>query len=421
LNTFNIGTFYVNFQFWDALNGKLINLLPTSVVTPYKQWVQSSDAFDPRMMYMEYKLQYSNKTYSMGEFNKTTGLWDIHVPQIKLYEVVFDNYLSGFNPNISVPNGTYTQPVILPITANFIVDLSTSSVSLLNDNNDVLNIKSTPDYRVLFGGDGTGVRGIIDNKISNLPFDSARTLTIKNNGSVSVYLKNIEIVGLNQNGSTDNAPRLLDSSKNWDVNNNKTKYMFATLPASSLYFIPAAELSQSNANDALQPYFDVYYKLLPKNNRICDESDTSINWWESKRCMKWYFPVTMNTMPTWGRQFSEQLFVGHNGNDLSEILPGSNLNLELAWGLGESYSTVHLEPGFYRLINNNYMFSTGYKIDLTYTVKLYFNNSQNTLPTEENVNTKTFTIPVSFALSYTCSNVDSGGSNSFGGYIHNTV
>jgi hypothetical protein len=394
LNTFTIGTFYVNFQFWDALNGRLINLIPTSDFTSYKQWIQNAAIFDSRMMYMEYTLQYSNKTYSMGEFNPTTKLWDIHVPQIKLYEVVFDNYLFNFNPHINVQNGTYIVPVIPPSPTAFNLQLGGSLAALLSSTDDTLAINSSNIDILLFDD----IRSAIDTKVSQLPTQSMRNLTVYNNGTGDVYLKDIEIVGFTETGPTK-ISRIIDSSKNWDGTN--TTYTFATVPTPNISFVLDTDLNNNPSllANALQPYFDYYYQFTETNNSIWDATDTSPNWWESKRMMKWFYPITSSNISSFGYPFAEQLSIQYGGNDLYAISSGSTLNLMLTWGLGNNYSTVYFEPYFYKITNNKMSFPLSQHINLMYTVKLLFNNLQNTLPTE--ANTLSFDIPVSFELRYT--------------------
>jgi hypothetical protein len=88
--------FYVKFYFWDALNGKKIQFIPSSKTNTSKKWLQDVETFDQKRLYLKYELDYTKKTYRMFDFNDRTGDYDIETEHIDLYEFGYDDYWSQF-------------------------------------------------------------------------------------------------------------------------------------------------------------------------------------------------------------------------------------------------------------------------------------------------------------------------------------
>lgn len=88
--------FYVKFYFWDALNGKKIQFIPSSKSNTGKKWLQDVETFDQKRLYFKYELDYSKKTYRMFDFNDRTGEYDIETEHIDLYEFGYDDYWSQY-------------------------------------------------------------------------------------------------------------------------------------------------------------------------------------------------------------------------------------------------------------------------------------------------------------------------------------
>ena len=104
--------FYVKFYFWDALNGKKIQFIPSGKSNNRKKWLQDVEIFNQKDLYLKYELDYTNKKYKIFDLNNTTGNFDIEVDKIDLYEFAYDDYWSKFFVGNTQPtNTTTTEPV----------------------------------------------------------------------------------------------------------------------------------------------------------------------------------------------------------------------------------------------------------------------------------------------------------------------
>jgi hypothetical protein len=103
--------FYVKFYFWDALNGKKIQFIPSSKNNVGKKWLQDVENFDQKELYLKYDLDYTKKSYTIYDFNDRTNEYDLETDHIDLYEFAYDDYWS----QISALNN---QPTDLQIPTN---------------------------------------------------------------------------------------------------------------------------------------------------------------------------------------------------------------------------------------------------------------------------------------------------------------
>lgn len=103
--------FYVKFYFWDALNGKKIQFIPSSKNNISKKWLQDVENFDQKRLYLKYDLDYAKKSYTIYDFNNRTNKYDLETDHIDLYEFAYDDYWSQF----SVLND---QPTDLQVPTN---------------------------------------------------------------------------------------------------------------------------------------------------------------------------------------------------------------------------------------------------------------------------------------------------------------
>ena len=112
LKKYKTTSFYAKFYFWDALNGKKIQFIPSAKNNKSKKWLQNVETFDQKSLYLKYELDYTNQTYKIYDLNKTSGLFNIEVDHIDLYELGFDDYWS----KVYVPNNqpTNTRSVVVP-------------------------------------------------------------------------------------------------------------------------------------------------------------------------------------------------------------------------------------------------------------------------------------------------------------------
>ena len=88
--------FYVKFYFWDALNGKKIQFIPSSKGNVNKKWLQDVETFDQKKLYLKYELDYDTKKYIIYDYNERTGKYDLETDHIDLYEFAYDDYWASF-------------------------------------------------------------------------------------------------------------------------------------------------------------------------------------------------------------------------------------------------------------------------------------------------------------------------------------
>jgi hypothetical protein len=391
LNKYDIDTFYVSFQFWDALNGRMINLLPCNDLAYDKQWVQSSSKFDSRSLYLEYKVSYTNKSYSIGEFNAATKTWDQHPNPIRLYELIFDNNLAELNPKISVKNGTAPPPAAVPPSPfDFHIDIPAS-----------INLTPSTQYDSIVTYDDKttfqSIRSAFNTDITNVPESFKKVVKVKNNGATPIYLKNITFEITKQDESTRQT-RLTGERR--DPTGDGFSYSISSVPNPNIY-----------QDNGLQ--FGFALKYHPERNTydendathfgatvaVAGKDDNQPNYWMSEAWMSWFFPINSANFTAWGHDFAERLFVSHAGDDLTPIQPNEELPLTVNFGFGKNYGYVFLEPYYYSLCENVRNFqSKDYVVDLTYNVTLYFNDLTNSLPEDQNI--KTFSVGAKYIFQY---------------------
>lgn len=88
--------FYAKFYFWDALNGRKIQFIPSEKNNSKKKWLQDVETFDQKKLYLKYELDFSTKTYKIFDLNDKTNEFSIEVDKIDLYEFAYDDYWSNF-------------------------------------------------------------------------------------------------------------------------------------------------------------------------------------------------------------------------------------------------------------------------------------------------------------------------------------
>lgn len=426
LNKYAIDTFYVSFQFWDAANARMINFLPCGVNSVSKQWVQDSAlGFDSRMLYLQYKLNYTSKRYSIGEFNPADPLrWNLYPNPIRLYEIIFDKTedlqsFGGFaklNPHIYVPNGVPTITTTPTIEPDVSVQLNVSDVVHFDAASaSGTTITYNPDAVDSF----KAVRDGIKRSVNELIDHYAKEVVVTNTGESDVYLKRVEILLTEQTNSSRQSRITSERKSVTDTTTERVStYTLASVPS------PTIEFDSDNNGGGLQPYFIKYFKTedakyftrtspyygwtVASVDEGSGASAEALNdkvgttWWESKANVGWYYPINVGNFNPWGFQFSEQLFVSHLGDDLRPIHPNGKLKLALNWTLGEKYRYAYLEPLVYDLVTSPSNFSAAYHplylVHLRYTVSLYFNDYHSTLPEESNK--KSFTVEVEYPFDY---------------------
>jgi hypothetical protein len=411
LNNYNIDTFYTSFQFWDALNGRMINLLPSHPYEPNKHWVQDVNKdFDSRMLYVEYKVNYSSKKYIIRIFDPISKRWVVKPNSILLYELVFDDEFVDKNPLISISNGV-PSPTTTSITTgstvtNFDLRLTTTTTDFdLNVNSGVTPYIFNGDFEENTFQDLRSHWNTASAMVANQYED---VIKIFNDGAEPVYLKNIDIKLLNDTGS-DRHSRLTGQFKSITYTNgvSQSTYILSSVP-------------DYNLENGRQLNFESFWhpdrnQGEPENNplygrtvAVKDLDDNKVNSWESAAWVGWYYPLNNNNFTMWGQELGEQLRISYIGDDLSEIPANGEMNLNINWLFGGKYGYANVEPMFYQMCSNSNTFpSKNYTVNLDYEVTLYFNNLRNALP--EYSNKLVFTVKPYFQFQY----IKNGGSSDY--------
>jgi hypothetical protein len=111
--------FYARFYFWDALNGRKIEFIPSAKSNKKKKWLQDVEVFDQKNLYLKYELDYTSKKYKIFDLNGATGDFDIEVDKIDLYEFAYDDYWSKFFVENDQPTNNI-QTELLPAYRNIL-------------------------------------------------------------------------------------------------------------------------------------------------------------------------------------------------------------------------------------------------------------------------------------------------------------
>lgn len=399
LKKYNIKTFYVTFQFWDALNGRMINLLPSNLSTTSNQkkyWVQSvNQGFDSRDLYLAYNVNYQTQKYSIKGFRSTSEKWDEPLSTISLYELIFSDYFADKNPNVNILNDVPTvtvDPIIIP-ESQFDIRLGTLRLDItpqLDDDFGRIQYNEDMNFQV--------IRKFWETTASKTFTTYGGTNTIMNNGTESIYLKNIEVELINQ-GEIPNEQRLTGMRKNVNYINGLPITLYSMSSA------PKYMMSQDNKLNELQKGFSKYYRAYGNDvgNSLAVQEVDDLNkpWYQSKAWMGWYYPLNASNFSSWGSSFSENLFISYKGNQLDEIKPNDTLDLTFNFGFGDKYGYSIVEPKFYDMCEYGGAYHVpeiNYNIHLEYKVTLFFNDLRETLPV--NANKVTFKVDSNFDLTY---------------------
>lgn len=161
--------FYVKFYFWDALNGKKIQFIPSGKNNDRKKWLQDVEIFNQKDLYLKYELDYTNKKYKIFDLNNTTGNFDIETDKIDLYEFAYDDYWSKFfvantqptnvKPTQIVPVYTDILPFKNKITGKYYL-LDTEYLTVRNGvkgEQKVVDIMILKKLEYVYGPIGTAV------------------------------------------------------------------------------------------------------------------------------------------------------------------------------------------------------------------------------------------------------------------------
>ena len=93
LNEYPTNEFYAKFYFWDALNGNKIQFVPSAKNNLPKKWLQGTNTFNQKDLYLKYELDYADKTYKIYDLNKRTDTFNIEATKhIDLYQLGYDDY-----------------------------------------------------------------------------------------------------------------------------------------------------------------------------------------------------------------------------------------------------------------------------------------------------------------------------------------
>jgi hypothetical protein len=178
LNNYITNEFYVKYSFWDALNGKKIQLLPSSNLDVNKKWIQDPNEFDQNLRYVKYVVNYETKTYKMFEYNPITKAYDTERANYDLYELEFDPYYKRrvvFNDKpIDSKTSVVTTELVNPLsftiknlyTNNFVGSGASGKLPRLTESSNSTFLGITNDFLLSF-----------DAYLANLPTKTFGVLT----------------------------------------------------------------------------------------------------------------------------------------------------------------------------------------------------------------------------------------------------
>jgi hypothetical protein len=232
LKKYTKSEFYVKFYFWDALNGKKIELIPSGKSNNKKKWLQDVETFDQKNLYLKYELDFDNKKYRIFDLNSTTGKFNIELDKIDLYEFAYDDYWSSFFVKNEQPtNVTVVEPVvvykdILPFKEKIIGPyylLDTKYLTLKDGftaQTEAVYPKIDKEWRYVYFGSDEGYQYVLVDYISQGNYygyflQKANDIEIKNIGLLNI--RDIKCGVTNINGSK----RSIESIKLKNVNHDK--------------------------------------------------------------------------------------------------------------------------------------------------------------------------------------------------------
>lgn len=178
LNKFPLSEFYVLLRFWDAYNGKLYNLIPSTDLSPQKKWVQNSESFDQNILFLKYKINYETQKFEIYEYNLDAKSWINRADSFDLHQLVYNNSYASIIPNIKINRETIDVKQSVTINPSYSAELTS-------------NLLKKTYYKDLTSYTKDGYRDYF-RKVGNFS-DFLGSVYLKNTGTGDLFLQKINV------------------------------------------------------------------------------------------------------------------------------------------------------------------------------------------------------------------------------------
>lgn len=213
---YDINEIYVKFSYWDALNNKKINLIPSYqsygfinnsaisksniVLSNPKKWIQDLNGFNQNARYLKYVINNETNKYRMYEYNYNTNEHDIQKSNFDLYELFFDDFWAN-TPVINKQPKNYTvdpQIILNPVDFNIPNINISKSLNKFDLKPDINNV--TPKLTLNFNN-SEGFQSILDNlfKYFEENYEKNYRMTRVKSSKFDIPLINQYIFGIGDN------------------------------------------------------------------------------------------------------------------------------------------------------------------------------------------------------------------------------
>jgi len=155
LRKYFVNDFYVKFSYWDSLNNRKIQLLPSatnnytitneelsqepisnqSIKVDKRKWFQNLNTFNQESRYIKYSVDYNNKTYKMFDYDYTTNTYANERSSFDFYELIFDDFWVK-TPVVNDKPINAASPILsAPISNPFIFNIKNIDLQIKENSN----------------------------------------------------------------------------------------------------------------------------------------------------------------------------------------------------------------------------------------------------------------------------------------------
>lgn len=331
-----LDTLYVTFSFWDAFNGELFILVPTSSFNNDKKWVFNPLEFSNANLYLAYQLE--TETFVPYEFDGSS--YNVKVDQVDLYELIFDDNFSNKNPKIN-PLQTIEDDEDDDIESSFNFSLNASTI----------NTSQEIDY-YRFNSMGFNI-DLLRKEFNNNESDF--NLELKNNGTESIELSSIDLT------LTSDESKLVNEFRNvskWNDDEQFIEKIIHNYPLVREFGIPK-EKNISN-KEVFDFGFNTIRSALFDSGGFSEQKDILTLTAEGIQML----PINKEDIRS-GKDnklanlFAEEFIVKFEKNKKTEIKSGESVPIKLQINLGILYGYFMTKHPDYingdKVINLNYL------------------------------------------------------------------
>jgi hypothetical protein len=305
LNDYPLSEFYALFRFWDAYNGNLYNLIPSTDSNTSKKWVQNSESFNQKKLFLKYKINYETQKFDIFEYDEELNDWVIKASSFDLYQLVYNNTYADNPPNIKINRETEATKQTVIVKPKYSAELTNDSIkSFYEKDLTGLDIEQKREFY---------------RQNSNFSENIGKTY-IKNTGTGNLYLQDINITWLGKR-----------------ITNNFT-----------------TENLRSDFNEEpkfFQKNFITYSDLVTRTDQFFGKD----------------LPVKKeNVGLDYNKErYGEKFTVKYNGDYNTIIEPGKFYDIDFLFQLGKQYFWSYIDIPFRTMVSNvSYIVRFRYKVDI---------------------------------------------------------